>query len=675
MKTLNLIISVCLTLLIFSPIVKADKIKLKYGKITPEEIEMKSCAIDSSANAVVLGAIGDISFRISNNDIVTVFNKYIRVKIFNKEGFDEGNFRIHLFKNNSSKEKTTSIKGTVYNMVDGKLEKTRLNNDNIFRDELDKNHDIVKVTMPDIKEGSIIDFEYSIESPFFYNLNPWYFQSGIPTLYSEYTANIIEWYHYKNWMEGYHTINKTETTNTEKFMFRVEAKIDHQGRTPGQTVDFDAEVTHMKYTAENVPAFKNEPRITTPQDYLSSIQFELQSTKYPWDVYKPYTKDWESVNKTLLEDENFGYTLKNDGHLKDIAESLTLKSSSANQIACAAYYHIKKNMVWNGKYRSQATTTIKKAYNDNEGSSADLNLNLVALCKKAGLDAYPVLVSTRDHGMVRPGLVSLTQFNHVITAISTEGGYLLMDATGSNCPYNLLPASCLNGQGRLVREGLGDWVDLYSNTPKDDVYVLNLELKDDLSLEGSMTYKASNYGAIQFRKYYKSKGNEDDFVADYESSLKDAEITDLTIEDLDSLQNPVVLKSHITLKNRVGSAGNMVYLNPKVINQIVENEFKREERTYPVDYNYPIKTQYIVRIVLPEGYTIEELPEKMVLNLNNNGAKYVFMTMAQGNVIQFTNQYLINQTIFPGIEYPDLKKFNEMIVTKEAEQIVIKKMN
>ncbi|GAF04397.1 hypothetical protein [Saccharicrinis fermentans] len=117
----------------------------------------------------------------------------------------------------------------------------------------------------------------------------------------------------------------------------------------------------------------------------------------------------------------------------------------------------------------------------------------------------------------------------------------------------------------------------------------------------------------------------------------------------------------------------MAFLNPKVIKQITENVFKREERTYPVDYNYPIKENIIITIILPEGYAVNELPQKLAISMPNRAARYKFSVHSQEKTIRLINQYEINQTIFPENEYADLRQFNQMIVGKEAEQIVITK--
>ncbi len=657
---------------------------MKYGKITQEEIAMTSCPIDSNASAVVYGAMGHSEFKITESDITLLFEKHIRIKVFDKEAFDKGDYKIYLYKGDGGiREKTSGIKGAVYNMEDGKLEKSKLGNDNIFKKELDKNHDVVNISLPNVKEGSIIELFYHIESPYIFNLQSWRFQDDIPTLHSEYNVEIIEWYNYKNWMEGYIPIERTEEKRMENFSFRTAAKLNtgavngfENSRTPGRTINFDANVSHIKYLAKDVPAFKDEPFITTPSDYISSIQFELQSTKYPWSTYKNYTSSWDKINKMLLNDEEFGKALKGDGHLKEVAEKINLKASSPEEKASLAYEHIIHKMTWNESFRIYTSSNLRRSYNDGNGTSADINLNLVALCNLLDLEAYPVIVSTRKHGMIRPGLVSLTQFNHVISAVVINGNYLLMDATDNNCPYNLLPSYTLNGTGRLVRPGLGDWVDLYTSTPKSEMYMVQLSIDEDLNLKGNLLYRGLNYAAINARNAYKQKESEEKFIKNIEEELKNAEVSEFSIENIDSINKPFIFKSNLVLKDRVSQAGDMIFLNPKVINRTIENIFKREERTYPVDYNYPIKEQFSINITIPNDYVIDELPQQTIASLPENKARYIFSVKKIGDkTLQLTNIYQINQTIFSGNEYLDLRKFNELIVAKEAEQIVLKKAN
>src|SRR5690606_29749619 len=89
-----------------------------------------------------------------------------RIKIYNKEGFDYATKIISLYKNESDKEDVTSLKGFTYNVINEKVENTKLEKEGIFNSLVSKFYHQKKFTMPNIKEGSVIEFKYSITSPF-----------------------------------------------------------------------------------------------------------------------------------------------------------------------------------------------------------------------------------------------------------------------------------------------------------------------------------------------------------------------------------------------------------------------------------------------------------------------------------------------------------------------------
>jgi hypothetical protein len=74
----------------------------------------------------------------------------------------------------------------------------------VFQDKLSKNQLVKKFTFPAIKEGSIIEYEYTIHSDFIFNLQPWEFQGAYPRLWSEYNVSIPEFLYYVFLSQGNH---------------------------------------------------------------------------------------------------------------------------------------------------------------------------------------------------------------------------------------------------------------------------------------------------------------------------------------------------------------------------------------------------------------------------------------------------------------------------------------
>src|SRR5690606_39843256 len=88
-------------------------------------------------------------------------------------------------------ETARDIKGVVFNKDEyGNVEKTDLDKKNIFNENTSKYVDLVKFALPNIKDGSVVEYSYELESPFIFNFRSWEFQWDIPKIYSEYVAII-----------------------------------------------------------------------------------------------------------------------------------------------------------------------------------------------------------------------------------------------------------------------------------------------------------------------------------------------------------------------------------------------------------------------------------------------------------------------------------------------------
>ena len=65
---------------------------------------------------------------------------------------------------------------------------------------------------------------------------------------------------------------------------------------------------------------------------------------------------------------------------------------------------------------------------------------------------------------------------------------------------------------------------------------------------------------LNTRSAYKQKESEDKFVNNIEEELKNAEVSNFTIENVDSIYKPIVIKSNLVLKDRISQAGDMMFL-------------------------------------------------------------------------------------------------------------------
>ena len=142
----------------------------------------------------------------------------------------------------------------------------------VFKDKIDKNRSIKKFTFPNIKEGSIIEYEYKLKSDFIFNLQPWDFQGEYPCLWSEYNVSMPEFYYYVTLVARVSAIFIYRTEKTRVSNFTV---TEDGGTGASDRSSFTATVTDYRWVMKDVPAMKEESYTSTIDNHLSKIEFQL----------------------------------------------------------------------------------------------------------------------------------------------------------------------------------------------------------------------------------------------------------------------------------------------------------------------------------------------------------------------------------------------------------------
>jgi len=653
----------------------AQKPPVKFGEIPIEDLKMVHYDPDSAASAVVLVDYGESSLPYNSSEGFNLnFERLTRIKILTKEGLDWATFTIPLYHDGGNNEKVTGLKAATYNLENGKIETTKLKTDAIFKEKVSENWDNMKVTLPNVHAGSVIEITYKVNSDFLVNFQDWEFQYTIPTRWSEYRANIPEFYYYDKYMQGYIPLainEKKEVPNSITITSKERTGIKIT-TTEFSTDKIDFKESKFRWAAQNVPAFKPEPFITTSQDYISKINFELAYQKFPDMPIKFYMGSWEDINKQFSESPHFGGEVAGNNFLKKIVEDVIAGATTNDEKIARLNVYLKQKVEWDGLSRRFTDNPLKKVLEDKKGNSAELNLLLASMLEKAGFSVYPVLVSTRDHGFVREATPVSTQFNYVLCLVKYDDKEVLLDATDRLLPTGVVPERCLNGRGLVISGSSGvSWVDLKSPFKSRAFYNTNLTLDPDGALKGTIQVDRSGYYAQSKRKSYLSSG-EDEYVkaliAGRSWTVEKSEF--INAKDV---SEPFKETHDVVIDNHVTTAGDLMYINPFLFLKAEQNPFKLEKREYPVDFGSATENLLISRITIPDEYVVDEMPKSQMLRLPDNAARYTYSIVQTGNVLTLTSNLQINNSLFSQDEYPHLREFYNVIVAKQAELIVLKK--
>lgn len=659
--------------------ITAQDAPIKYGNIDIADLQMKVYPKDTSAEAVVLGDIGQARFVYSQSEgFQIIYERIRRVKILKKSGYDWATVKVPLYisKNNNSKEELYELKGFTYNLENGQIVKEKLEKESIFSDKQDDNHTNKRFTFSKIKEGSIIEYSYKIRSSFYYNFRDWIFQSSIPVAWSEFSVSVPEYFSYRQLMQGYEPLAVNELHNGQ-FSLTLSQGGSFDERSASRIAPTSENISTIakdfRWAMKDIPAIREEPFMTTINDYVAKMEFELSSTQFPGSGFKSYANSWESLNTRLLENESFGGQLNRSGFLKDMVSLIKASSKDTLQQISMAYNLIKKSMTWNDVETFYVDSNLKKALEAKTGNVSDINMLLVVLLKELGYDANPVILSTRDNGRVTDNTVLLSRFNYVIAQVGLSGKDLLLDATASQTPAGILPVRCLNGQGRLISKNSPRWIELKSSHKFMETCISNFALNSDGNAKGDLTISHLGYSNVNERKKYHNDGKEK-YIEAYKKNNANWKTEKTEIENADDINVPFVVKHDLTVNDFSNVAGDKIYFNPVMYNAQKENPFKNPDRKFPVDFGALVEETFVATYTIPDGYVVEEVPKGAKVSLPDDGGRFTyFIGVGEGGKISISSKIQLKKAMYFAEEYEVLRTFYDQIVQKHAEQIVLKK--
>lgn len=653
LKGILLLTAVLLSVNLYS----AKKVKLpKFGKFNKEIFNGDICPMDSNAHAYYIFNVGidEIEY-VSGKGFNLMCERHFMIKFLDDQELSRADIAVPYFVSSSGREIVSNIKACAYNMVDGKVVKSALSKKDISTEETTENWFQKKFNVPDVKKGTIIEVKYTVSTPFFENLDSWEIQKTIPVQFSYYNVGIPEYFIYHHQQKGYLPFNFTKSTEngaigTESYLINT--------------------YTIIK---DSVPAFKAEKHLRTKKNFISSINFELSHIDIPGMVRKEYSTSWSKVGKTLMDAESVGHRLKYDGFLKEMSASLTEQYPDPEERLKAALSAVQKHFTFNKRASIYTSGTLSSSFNKKEGNSADINYTLVALLRRTGINAFPMLISTTDRGMIMKATPSIGNFNFAIAGAVINGKVHYMDATSDFSEVDLLPYSRLNYEGAALIKDNFQWLNMRTAKSYDTRKVYMLTLNEDGSLNGQVRFTDKDYAAYSRRLAVHKSTSVDEYMEKMESKYEGLKIVSHKFDNLDSSYCEINCNMEVEVENAVQNAGDLILFNPLLFHAHEENPFKLEKREYPVEFSSPLKEQVNVQVTIPDGYEVEEMPKPIQIALPDKSAYFIYSANKMGNKVVVNSQLIRKKSQYLPTAYPYLKELYKQVVAKEGANIVLKK--
>ena len=611
----------------------------KFGIVEMPDLKLKSCDFEKDANAMVLF---DRAKMICGYPEI-VMERQKRIKIFNENGKKEGNIKIEL-NNKFGTEEVLGVEAITVNLINDKIEYTKLDPRLIYFQRVNETKSEVVFSMPNVKPGSVLEYRYIWARRFTYNIPKWNFQCDLPTRYSQLDIVIDP--------------RLTFTVLFNKNKPFAQDTVNRFG--------------HVWAMAE-IPSSKAEPYMRSDVDALQSIALEVSSISINGQTTN-VLQSWEALGKQIADDKTFSkpydQSIPSENDLVKPAKAL--KTTDA-QIAFL-FNLVKTSMKWNEDKNWGSKNGIRDAWKKKSGNWGEINMVLCRLLNQVGIQAYPMLVSTRDNGKMLVNFVNPYQINKLVVYVPVnDSKYYVLDASDKYNLYYEIPDDLLNSYGLYLdkeKEKYG-LVLMKKDAPVKKMVLINADIKPDGSMKGTAQIASFSYNKSDFLELYKKLDEKKykEYLTDNDNNLK---ISSLKLENMEVDSLPLTQTIEFTL-DLAGADDKYIYFNPNLFTSLYTNPFVNSSRVSDIDFGYNRSFSIAGRYKIPEGYNVDVLPKSINLLIGDKSVSFKRNIGEQGGYVLVNYVIVYKSSYYSQSEYPDIyayfKKMHEML----NEQIVFKK--
>jgi hypothetical protein len=648
--------------------------EVKFGKLSKQDFNKTESTIQKDAPAEVLYADGNYKISFSATGVEQTKKVFYRYIVFDKDRTPDDvlTISIPIYKSSGSdQDKVLTLKAVTYNLENGKIVEQKVERKDIFLEKAHRFLDKQTFTFPNVKNGSILEYTYEISSPFINQTDTWYFQQSIPVIKSNLTFESQEFFNYQQDLRGGFAPKMKKDLKSENITYisgSSRGVSSFGGAAYGSSINNDKlNINSLSYSLENLTSLSREAYVLNHRNMLASVQFELASYHSPGQPINNYSTTWDKIGKDLMEHSDFGKQLNGNAFLDETVKGITANKTTNLDKAQAIFDYVKTNITWNDYSGEYTDKGIRKAFNEKSGNVADINLMLISMLRKVGIETNPIILSTVSNGLINYAFPSRTKINYVIAGATIDGNFYLIDATDKNAQLNLLPIRDINDRGFMISDKGIKEVLLRNSVMTSDKKSITADLKADGSLTGIYSSIRDNYFYMSDKSEIANdpKAFEKEYIEDY-----NFEIADFKTQD----NSKDLIRHQFKFSDvKVDVAGNKIIFSPFLFIANTKHSLNLEQRNYNIEFGAPITNTNTIKIKIPEGYKVESMPKEKNFTMPDQAAGYAYNVIERDGFIIAQAQKVTPYSVLPANYYKPLKEFLENIISTEGQQVVLVK--
>lgn len=649
----------------------------KWEKIPDSDWQLKESPEKKIQDAVIIFERGELIER----DKDYLFEYYCRIKIFNEKGKSLATWEIGY---DDKETKITRIEGRT---IRGDKSEINLTEKDIFKETLfkagkEKTY-IKKVAFPGIENGSIIEFLYTKQSK--YPIFKWIFQNKCFTLSSQYI------FHPKDLLFDWRFFNPVDNYPEIEFLPNRK-KMEKVIFTLQNILPFESEV--MMPPENNFKTYlhifpkRSSYRFFTMDSYSYSIyNVKLESLKEGLSTYLLNANQfWNDVSNEL--GEWFSELYKNSSELKKIVTKILPESASQTNKIRLLYDYVQQNFQ-NHTYLPEEKS--KKDYKEPEsidevirnkyGTETEINMVYAGLLREIGIKATIIMADDKDEYLFDREKFNSNFERWFVVADTANQAFIFLNPGTPFLKYGQIPWYLQGVTGVIVDyapDGKSLINKLFITIPEDKYASQNLSyiiaeinlLPDNsaiIAFENAYTGQNNWYRRMNFRDK-KLDEIKKDYTKYYQEKWTSSTISDFQVLNLDSLQNNLIIKFQITIPGFSSTIGRRLMIKPHILDRLVSTFPQTSARKFPVMFDHKFKILTKIKVIAPEGYLMETLPNPVTVK--NNAGSYLSQFTTAENIVNYEQIFEIGTPLINPMFYGNIAALSE-VIEKEFNQEIM----
>ena len=652
-------ISILFAIICFIFQVKLCGQTFKFGEPYKEAFNNVKFEDDTSNTAVILYDSANTYFSAIREQFTIITEQFKRIKIISDKSENEGEIVIERYGGEyfEKYEPLVAIKGFSHRI--GK-------NNEIITKKLDSTDifitaNTIKIFFPKVKKGTIIEYHIIVEEPATANLIKWNFQERNPIIRSVFKIEIPEYFNVAAVTRGKSLIISENLGDSlysnPKNQIAIFRELGSQTKI---------KVKRFKYSMDNIEGRQNEPFVLNLIDEIPAMDFHLYELKIK-DTYLKLIDTWTEYSEKYGKSDNLLFSSSRIERLNKFFPITILPDISEREKINIIVRHVKNTIQWNGIRSENAQNDVFKLLDLKKGSSAEVNLVLLAFLKAKGFEAYPAIISSRGRGVLNVKFPDKSQLNQMVVAIKYNDSYVFRDATDKYLSDDILPLDAYNGDALIPIKENPLFVNLsadYLQLTEKTHHEIQVESDTSVNIKASITLHLFDSAKVrkELEKEKSSAGIKKwlDYNANYPSDS-------MVIENQHDIQEALRITLYKKLTDTLKSDSIQVFY----LGQLNTNPLKSDKRFSDIQFTHSIKETITSTVEFADVNMKFKTPARKLINYSDNGIIFQYEINTIENKVSVMSRRVINKTKYEVTSFKEIQTLYTDIIAKQHEPIII----